>query len=449
MDLHTEIQVTQKHTLALAQMQSLRVLAMNAQELAAFFQKEQLENPLLEMEEPQSAERLEALVSEQQWLQRKETRNCVSAGTDDEAAWNDIPCSDSTDLRTFLLSQVNERQLGPRLYRLLVRLVECLDEYGYLNADPEQLADMLPGDLQSVRHAWELLRSLEPAGVGARDLSDCLLLQLARQKICTPLLEQILTEHLTDIAAGRFHAVAKACGVSLEKVKGALRSIRSLNPRPGAEFASGRAQYLSPDLLASYEQGRWEIELNDNYVGSIHISPAYLALARQAATEKDRTYFAEKIERAKFVIRTVEQRRQTIISVAQCVLRHQTNFALHGGSPGPLTLQTVADELDIHPSTVSRTVRGKYVQCPRGVLPFRSFFDTAAGRGGTAECSRDAVKRRLEDLITREDAAHPLRDQTLAEQLGEEFHMSVSRRVVAKYRTELGIKSVYERHFAE
>lgn len=449
MNLHTEIQVAQKHTLAQAQVQSLQVLAMDAQQLEEFCQKEQLENPLLEIEPPCQEEKLGKLVAEQQWLNRQDRRSATWRGADEESSWNEIACDSGTELRTFLLSQVNERQLAPGVYRMLVRLVDCLDEYGYLNAGPEQLACVLSADLPLVRRAWELLRSLEPAGVGARDLTDCLLLQLARQGKRTPVLDKLLSEHLSDLAAGRFHAAAKACGVSLEKVKTALRSIRTLDPRPGAGFSPGRAEYLSPDLLASHGENGWEVELNDRYVGSLHISPAYLALAKQAATEKDRAYFAEKIERAKFVLRTVEQRRKTIVQVAECVLRHQTPFALHGGAPAPLGLNTVADELGMHPSTVSRAVREKYVQCPRGVLPLRCFFDAAAGRGGTAECSREIVKRKLAEMIAGEDAAHPLRDQTLAGLLGDMFHIPVSRRVVAKYRAELGIKSVYERHFAE
>lgn len=444
MNMQTRVQITQQHTLAYAQIQSLKILAMTTEEFAAFCQQEQLDNPLLEQSEP--SDRFEQLLSEQRWLELHSTPTRHTACCQDEQRMMDIPYRDQNELRLFLLSQVNEKAISPTVYQLLGFLIDFLDEQGFLCIAPEQIASDLKISRPLVLQAVHLLQSLEPAGVGARDLADCLLLQLARTNERTPLMERILCEHLEEVANAKYRSIAKSCGVSVEQARACVQRIASLDPRPCAGLAvHNTVEYIIPDLIARYNPDGWEIEINDHYIGELRINPYYLTLAEHAASQTERDYFARKLEHARTTLRMIEQRRQTILSVAGTILQLQQDFALSGGAPQTLTQQHVARRLGIHLSTVSRAIRGKYIQLPRGVFPMRIFFNISAGTQQKTSISREQVKQQVHRLISNENPRHPLRDQDIANQLTQLFHLPISRRVVAKYRSELGIKNVYDR----
>lgn len=444
MNTQTRVQIAQQHTLSYSQIQSLNILAMTTAEFSAFCQQEQIDNPLLEQSEPNDP--LDHYLAEQHWLNQHSTFTAHASSSPDEQRMMDIPYHDQNELQLFLLSQVNEKKVGQEMYRLLYYLINCLDEYGFLCISPEQLAAELKINRSLMQQAVNHLQSLEPAGVGARDITDCLLLQLERTRERTPLMERILYEHLEEVANAKYRVIAQSCGVSVEQAKACVRRIAALDPHPCADLSSGRpTEYLSPDLIAHHNSSGWDIEINDQYIGELRMNSCYLKLAERAATQEEREYFSNKIEQARTTLRMIEQRRQTILSVTKEILYQQTDFALLGRAPRTLTQQQVAYTLGIHTSTVSRAIRGKYIQLPRGVFPLYIFFHTSAGVHQKSSISREQVKRQVQQLIIHEDPHQPLRDQDIADQLTALFHLPVSRRVVAKYRSELGIKNVYDR----
>lgn len=445
MDLSVALSVTQKQTLSLMQIQSLRVLAMNTQELQKYCLQEQTDNPLLEI--GSFSDQPPSWVEQQNWVEHNTMRvGSGRAESPDKMLFN-VPQIESLSIEQQLMQQVNERAQPAGVCRALRRLCGLLDDNGFLSVTEEELPALLHSEPEVCRQALALLRSLEPAGIGARDLPHSLLLQLERYGQLTPLLEELLTSHFSEIAAGQAKRLAKSLSVPKAEVEDALAVLQVLAPRPAAGMAAQPTEYLVPDILARHTADGWEIEINDSWCGTIHISQTYLLMAEHAETEEERAYFAEKIRRARAVVSSIEQRRKTIISMAGFMLERQEDFVLHGAPLQPLSMQEVADALSIHISTVSRTVRSKYVQCPRGVIPLSGLLEAAAPRGqeDRPAVGRKEIVNQLRALIEQEDAAKPYSDAALATQLNRLCGVQISRRTVAKYRQELHIKGAYER----
>ncbi|MGI6180867.1 MAG: RNA polymerase factor sigma-54 [Agathobaculum sp.] len=449
MDLGVTLSLTQKQTLSLMQIQSLRILEMNTEELQKYCLQEQTENPLLEIgsfsDQPLSP------VEQQEWVERNSVHIGSGRAESPEKLLFNVAQFESPSIQDQLLQQVNERTCPPGVYRALRRLVCLLDDNGFLGMDEAELPAMIQAVPADCEKALALLRTLEPAGVGARDLPHCLLLQLERYGRKTPLLEEILRWHFADIASGQVKRLSRELGVSRAEVTQALEVLRLLDPRPVAGMTAQPTEYLVPDILASHTADGWEIEINDSWCGTVHVNRTYLLMAEHAETEEERAYFTEKIRRARAVVHAIEQRRRTIIDMTRLMLERQEDFVLRCMPLHPLSMQEVAEALHIHISTVSRTVRSKYVQCPRGVIPLSGLLETAAPAGmqdGPA-VGRGELLHQLRQLIEQEDASKPYSDAALAERLNELCGVQISRRTVAKYRQELHIKGAYERRATE
>lgn len=441
-----QLTIEQKQQLSQAQMQSLQVLALGALELEGFCREEELENPLLELDGADG--RFEQLVQETGWLNDQERR------FDDRAEWpgDDEPPSrepaqeEAPDLAGYLLSQVNERKLAPGLYPALCVLAAMLDGRGYLPVPASQLPAVLHCPPAQAGRAAALLRSLEPAGVGAYDLPDCLLLQLARREgQAARDAEALVRDHLDDLAHSSLRSLGRALHLPAERMQAALALLQTLSPRPAAPFGGGAAQYITPDLIARYEDGAWEVEINDRWFGTLRVSQSYLALARQAATPEEKQYFAAKLGRARAILGAIEQRRSTLEALARYLLEYQQAFVLENAPRRPLSQQQVAAALGVHASTVSRALQDKYIQCPRGTFPLRDLLERGLCAAGEGARSADAAKRALQQLIAEEPPDAPLNDQQMAEALAAGLGLQISRRTVAKYRAELGIGGVHDR----
>ena len=336
--------------------------------------------------------------------------------------------------------------LEPRVMEAGVFLVESLNQNGWLDEPLEELAADFGCPAEVMERALAAVQSLEPAGVGARTLAECLKLQLIRRTPVDKLAVRIVEDYLDALSKSRYGLIARELKVSQEEVRASCDRIRALNPRPGTGFAAREnLTYINPDIIVVSFPDHFELLSNDYYFPTLHISGYYSRLLKESDDGQVKEYLADKMRQAKWMVKAIEQRRSTLMACAECILELQEAF-FHKG-PGhlvPLSLADVAGRIGVHESTVSRAVKDKYIQCSMGVYPLSYFFSRglgspAAGRGEES-ASPDAAKALLKKLIAGEDKKKPLSDQKLCELMAAQG-CPLSRRTVAKYRDELHIPS--------
>ncbi|MCG0314190.1 MAG: RNA polymerase factor sigma-54 [Calditerricola sp.] len=431
--------------------QSLTVLQLSTVDLVAFLRQQADENPLLIVDADDVAylgdgeQHAEARV-QPEWEEEIDWMAYADDSGDREtaAAWSDAydPLSTATrDEKTLfvvLAEQLRYVSVPEPVRRAALFLAGNLTEAGYLDLSLAEAAAAAGTDVDTMQWALEVLQSLDPPGVGARDLRECLLLQLARRQPRDALAEAIVRDHLEDLAAHRLGRIAAALGVHESEVQRAADRIRALNPKPGLAYASDNVRYIVPDVFVERVSGEYVVVLNDHILPRITINAAYRRLLADSADRDARRYVEERLNAALWLVRSLEQRRLTIYRVTQAIVQRQRDFLDRGVAYlKPLTLRDVAEMTGLHESTVSRATANKYVQTPRGLFAFKYFFgggvETASGA-----TSAESVKARIRALIDGEDKKKPLSDQKLADLLAQEG-IAIARRTVAKYREELGI----------
>ena len=433
MKIDAKQELAQKQMLSQAQVQSLNILAMTGDELEQFVQREVEDNPLLEQPDCTAAP----------VLQTGGCRVSLSrASGEDEAAYRDIPAPEQISLRDHLRGQLDERVLNAAEMRCMCFLIDSLDGQGFLDASAQEVASVMHVDPALAVRCVERLRALDPPGVGARDLGDCLALQLGRAGKSNAAFETLLQGHLEDLAAGHFQKITKETGISRLIQHRCLEAIRKLNPHPAAAFSEETVGYVVPDLICEYTDGEWQIQINDRWMGSVGISAMYDRLLRADNSPAVHEYYSERLARARFVVSCIEKRRITLLNIAQRVVERQSGFLLSGQALRPFTFRQLAEEMGVHESTVSRGVRDKYIQTPRGAMLLRELFTISLDVGETV--SQAQALEMLKALISREDKTCPLSDQVLADRLHRQG-VALARRTVAKYREALGIPSAAQR----
>lgn len=436
-----EQQQVQKQTISLSQRQSLEVLAMNAVDLQDFINREQLENPLLEVELPSPGE---DLVDIAQWLQ--DTLPRVENGVyrdEDQKGAREPASGQSRTYREDLKEQLYSLNIEAGRRELAERMVELIDARGFLPYTDLELCQLLrcsPGTCQA---ALGVIRSLEPFGVGSRDLGEFLTRQLADQGLLSPALTEICSSFLPDLAEGNYREISAALGLELPVVRQCARLIATLRPSPltGTDDGSSAA-YIVPDIVIRQGEKGLTATVVDRWSGRVGISGYYQSYLQAAGSPEVRDYLREKIQRARWVMAAMEQRQKTMNALAQAILKLQRDFFL-GGELTAVTLRQAAREMGVHESTVSRGASGKYLQCSRGTFPVRSFFSAGIAQGESS-VGRESVKERILQLIREEDPGRPLSDEAIRKRL-EEDGLKLSRRTVTKYRTECGIRSAADR----
>ena len=413
-------------------LQSIKLLQMTSQELAEYLSRLREENPLLEAQEPLRRE-YEALRRKASWVDAGPTAHSYEEGV--ERGRID---RETESLRSFLLDQLDRLRL-PRERLDLCRYLACLvDENGYL--DREDLPGSVPRDL--LEEGLSTLQSLDPAGVGARDLSECLVLQLKRQEEPSELAIRIAWDFLPQLGRRHYAAIAKALGEKEETVRAAAAQIAALEPRPGRAFRPEETPlYVRPDVFVAQIDGEWQVLLNDYYLPRFQLSSYYARLLEESEEAETKVYLKEKMKQAQWVLEGLERRGSTLRRCAGEILAAQKPF--FEGSTwelAPMSMAALAEKLELHPSTITRAVQGKYLQCRRGTYPIKYFFSPAIGEGP----SQQAVKCRLLELIKAEDPRHPCSDQALCDALNARG-ASLSRRTVAKYRAQLGVPAAAAR----
>jgi RNA polymerase sigma-54 factor len=333
--------------------------------------------------------------------------------------------------------------------RVALTLIGYLDDNGYLHdADLEAIALKLNVTAEQAQEGLCALQALDPIGVGARDLRECLLLQAQFYEL-GPLFEAVVSEHLHDIERRRYPQIAKAQGVSVEEIYEVTRRLQQLTPHPGSAFSSESPIYVVPDLSVTFEDGAYVVRTNDEGVPRLKINSYYRRLLRQTQDQEAKQYVTERLNAAQALIKSVSQRKQTIVRVMESIIRHQEPFFREGPEHlKPLILKTIADDLELHESTISRVTSNKYVQTPRGLFDLKFFFNSMIQSDEGSDLASEAVKTKIRKLISEENPRKPYSDQQLATLLAEEG-LKIARRTVAKYRESMHILSSAQRkqHF--
>lgn len=444
-----ELQMEQKQTQTLSpqMLQSMEILQMGSQELLEYIEEAVQENPVLEPEERYDRQDEFSLLRRKlEWLESTDPQNRYyhQQDTEDEGSllsnYGSVTDEDE-NLYHYVLSQVKMLELEPELEAAAAFLVESLNQNGWLDEPLESLAAEAGVPLERMERALEAVQGLEPAGVAARSLSECLRLQLIRRKPVDQLALNIAEGYLEALSKNRYGLIARELGVSQEEVRTACEQIRALNPRPGTGFASREhLTYITPDVIVVSFPDHFELLTNDYFFPTLNLSGYYTRLLKESDDPEVKDYLTGKVRQAKWVVRSIDQRRSTLMSCAKCILELQEPFFRKGpGHLRPLSLADVAAQMGVHESTVSRAVKDKYIQCTQGVYPLSYFFSRGLGdRAGGDSASPDYAKALLKKLIAGEDKRRPLSDQKLCALMAQEG-CELSRRTVAKYRDEMGI----------
>ena len=353
-------------------------------------------------------------------------------------------------LQDHLLFQLHLTAMDQDLVRLGGLIIGELDDNGYLRSSLEGLVSLAGVSLESMESALRLIQGFDPAGVGARDLQECLLIQLRMRPEEHAVAEAIVSSHLHDVERHRFGKITAALGVSLREVQGAVALIASLEPKPGKNYSSEEPQYITADVFILKLDGRLVVTLNEDGLPRLRVSRYYRdILSKQAPTSREaRGYVEEKMRSALWFIRSIEQRKRTLVKVAESLVKYQRDFFEHGISHlKPLTLREVADDISMHESTVSRVTTSKYVQTPQGLFGLKYFFHCGVPSTVGEAVSSRKVKDMVHRYLTKEDSRKPLSDQKIVEILARVHGVEIARRTVAKYRGQLKIPSSNQRRY--
>ncbi len=450
MDL--KLQVKQTQTLSQRMIQSAEILQMTSQELNTYINELALENPVIDIVEPPTAEEQRESIEQQEWLNSFNEENYYlyqRQNNDDDydfkSSWN-INTDDGETLQDYLWSQLITENFTDQETEIIKFMLECLDNKGYLEESIETIASYFGTDTEIVEDLLSDLQALDPSGVCARTLEECLKLQLERRDMLTPVLESIIDNCLEMVAKNQIPAIARKLRLSPTETAGYCQIIKSLNPKPGVSFSSrDQLRYIIPDVTIVKFKDHFDILLNESMYPTIELNSYYRQMNQNPESSELKEYLGNKIRQAEWVKQCVTQRGKTLMQVSRAILEHQEEFFTFGPAHlNPLRLADIAQELDIHESTVSRAVSKKYLQCSWGVYPMNFFFSRSvavqesSSESGTQSVTAADIKRVLREIIEEENNKKPYSDRLLGEKLAERG-ISISRRTVAKYREEEGI----------
>jgi len=469
-----QLKLSQHLTLTPQLQQSIRLLQLSTLELNQELEKFLTDNPLLEREdadneaqaapirvngEPATAVQAQA---EEPSAESSSAADTISAEIDwvgdagpgaggrDDADENDsfqVP-AESPNLREHLLKQLSLTQLEPRDRNLVAFLIEALGDDGYLTQPLEELAQLVPEELQldpeELHIALRHLQNFDPTGVGARNCGECLELQLLVLPESTPsraLALAVARGHLELLAARDFARLKKALQCGDDELRAAQRLIQSLNPRPGAAFAPLEARYIVPDVIVKKIKNVWVASLNPDAVPKLRINRMYAEILQNNRSQSG-GQLSHQLQEARWLIKNVQQRFETILRVSQAIVDRQRHFFEHGEvAMRPLVLREIADTLSLHESTVSRVTTQKFMFTPRGIFELKYFFGSHVATETGGACSATAIRALIKQLVAAEDARRPLSDSKISEILNQQG-IVVARRTIAKYRESLQISPV-------
>ena len=466
MNLGFDLSMNMQQKLSFQMIQSLKLLQANTLQLEQRIQSELALNPLLEAQEDvyeeieddfevsDDTDDGELMVDEEDINMDSTLEDGFEYNFDSSDAPSSSGQSQETrdyveSLQTYestleehVRTQLEELDLNEEHQLLADFLVGSLDENGYLAMSTEEIAQITGSEIESVDESIYHIQCLEPAGIGAQSLQECLMLQLVRKDEATSLAYRILDEQWHLFERLKIPALARKLDVSPSQIQEALEEIKQLDPKPGRQFIASNVGEVIPDLIVENLNGKLIVAVNDRFMPNLRINQAYSdMLRRRSSAQKDvKSFIRERFNSANWLIRAVEQRRTTMLRVMDAIIARQPQFFNEGQSTlNPLKLQDIADTVEMHVSTISRVTSNKYVQTPYGIFELKHFFSEALGQNEAGEdISTANIKSKLKEIIEVENRSKPLSDQKLSELMTKEGY-ALARRTVAKYREQLGI----------
>ncbi len=437
--------VSQHLTLTPQLQQSIRFLQLSTLELEQEVHQLIQTNPLLEIEEVTATEEPQAVVGEEFSLTEVER---AGSTYDDEFSFEN---KDTKPLSLYdhIEEQISLLRLNENEKALLLFLADSLDENGYLTTPLSELRTSLPEpivvDEDELNFALKCLQSLEPAGIGARNLEECLLLQLKTLPQTLPgynLAVTLVKSHLNLLASKDFAQINRKANVDDSQLALAVNLLMSLNPRPGSSFSDIENHYVAPDVIVRQVNGQWRATINPDVVPKVRINDMYARVLRE---QKSASTLHSQLQEARWVVQNIEQRFTTILAVSQAIVERQKDFFTYGEmAMQPLVLREIAAEIGMHESTISRVSNQKYLSSPRGVFELKYFFSSHVATSEGGMCSATAIRAVIKKLVEKEDPQKPLSDAKIADLLANEG-MIVARRTIAKYREALHIPPASQR----
>ena len=451
MQMDLKLNISQKQKLILTQImqQSINVLQMSAYDLREYIEKEFEENPILEADFNliESKDNIDNTQLSKYLNDRYDENYNYQHNNEDEASvFNFI--SDKKSLKDYLYEQLGEIKSDIKIKKVVSYMIESLDSRGYLENTLEEICSDLGIDKEKVQNALEILQSLEPCGIGARDLKECLLIQLKSKGILDEIIKEIVLKYLEYIADCKYNYIAKELKITPKEVQAYGDIIKSLEPKPSRGYYTGEeVKFIIPDAYIVKIGDKYNVIMNKDIIPNITINNLYKQEILNGKNKKEVEYVKEKVNDAMGLINDIEQRNNTILKLLECIVKKQKAYFENGQEYlKPMTLRDLADEMDLHESTVSRAIKDKYILTSRGTVKIKDLFCNgivSSGINGEG-VSTNTIKNKIKQLIQLENKNKPLSDQAICDLLKKE-HIDISRRTVAKYREELGIKSSSKR----
>ncbi|QHI73137.1 RNA polymerase factor sigma-54 [Aminipila terrae] len=471
------IEQTQKLVMTPELIQAIQILQFNTQDLDNYVQEQLLVNPVLEQanhsdpgeisENTENAnglsERTRELdsatlgsneLSSNEWAEHIKEREYDDISykqgeyskDDKEYSFEQFVTSDVT-LSEHLMFQLQFAPIKQNYRTIGKYIIESLDDNGYMTLTVEEIARALNVTEEKVNTVLSAIQGFDPAGVAAKDLKECLLIQLENRNEADETVKRVINGYLEDIAANRLATIAKELGITVQEVQEISDLIRSLEPKPGRQFASQvTTRYIVPDIIVEKVNGEYVVTVNESSTPKLMVSSYYEKVLQESHNDPNLTKFLSgRLNSAIWLIRSIEQRKQTIYNVVSAVVKYQQEFFDKGSKYlKTLTLKQIAEEVGIHESTVSRSINGKYMQSPRGVYEIKYFFTSGVTGNQGEGISSQSIKTFIKEIVSGEDSKAPYSDQDMVRLLGEKG-IEISRRTVAKYRDELNILSSSKR----
>lgn len=467
-ELKQQMKLSQQLVMTPQLQQAIKLLQLNHMELADLVSQEMVENPVLEEQIDQrkddiaDAKTAEATpeVADTNAEGQKEQEidwekyldsysSSPRTGSEIRRDGDDLPTYDQTltrgdTLTEHLTWQLHMEECNPNECAAAAVIIGNLDSIGFLRMTLEELQENTGMEMDDLEDGLAIVQGLDPLGVGARSLAESLLIQAKSLYRDDRVLLTILSEHMPRVEKQDFKGIARAVGVSLQRVGDAIRRMRTLEPRPGREFAPDDARYITPDIYVIKSGDEYIIQLNEEGVPKLRVSEYYRRVL-SGAQKGDKEYIQEKLRSAQWLIRSIYQRQRTIYKVTESILKQQGAFFEEGiGKLKPMILRDVAEDIGMHESTVSRVTTNKYVHTPHGIFSLKFFFNSGIQRGEGEDVASEMVKQRIKKIVSEENPRKPLSDAKIVKMLAEE-NIKIARRTVAKYRDMLGISSSSQR----
>ena len=444
--MELQLNLSQKQIISQKLIQSVNILQMNTQELTEFINDAALENPVIDVEEPKDGEIDPARLEKYEWLMRLDEQNKVYYQQDYDSSDEDpierVSSPDQDTLSDHLLSQLIGKDYTDEQFRIFEYIAGGLDSKGFFDETPEEIAGFCNTDPETAAEALEIMRSLDPTGVCAENLTGCLLRQLEKRGPGLEIEKEIVSCCMELLGRQHLASIARKLNVPVERIEKAQSVILSLNPIPSRGFSDRQVlKYLTPDVTVVKMESFFDVFINDYSIPALRINQDYLSMLRDPETDKEvRVYLKKKLDQAELIRENIRKRNDTLSRLTVCLVRHQQDFFRTGNRSllKPYQMTEAAEELDVHTSTVSRAVKDKFLQCAWGIYPLGFFFARSITRDEDASVSAEHVRNLLEELIRNEDKTRPFSDQQLALLL-EKQGVEIARRTVAKCRTSMRI----------